>query len=96
MKSSEHAIRSTLRSPLHNDSGLTINQLANITGVSRATVKKRVAKMSDTYVSGWVYPSKGPGRPAAIYRAVYVPPDCPPPPKHADSIRRNKPSGAQT
>lgn len=76
-------IRAMLRDERYR-SGLTIDQLVLLTGLPRTSIRHRLKNMADVYIHAWIYPRAAPGRPAAMYTAVHVPPDARPPEKKAN------------
>lgn len=74
-------LRAALRA--HPD-GLTVRQLADVTGMRGAAARRWADKMPDVCVDRWVLPTTAhAGRSAAVYVVFdgVAPPDCPPPVK---------------
>lgn len=60
--------------------GLTVNQIAAITGLEASGVRDMLKRMPDTYIDRWELTSTGRGgAPAAVWCVVDVPADCPRP-----------------
>lgn len=76
-------LRAVLREERYR-SGLTVDQLVLLTGFPRTSVLRRLKNMADVYIVSWIYPRAAPGRAAALYTAVFVPPDARPPEKKAN------------
>lgn len=73
-KSNHHELRALLRA---NPDGLTVKQLCSLTGKQQAATHRALEGMPDVYRDRW---NVTPGiKPAAVYIAVPVPEDCPPP-----------------
>lgn len=73
-KSNHHELRELLRA--HPD-GLTVQQMCSHTGKREGATRRALDGMPDVYRDRWLY---NPGvKPAAVYIAVHVPEDCPPP-----------------
>lgn len=67
-------IRTILRS---HPSGMTANEIAEITGMHRANIRTALRAMPDTYVDRWRL--GGRGQFEKVWIAVPVPADCPHP-----------------
>lgn len=73
-KSSHHELRALLRG--HPD-GLTVQQICTHTGKTEPVTRRALKGMPDVYRDRF---NVVPGiKPAAVYIAVHVPEDCPPP-----------------
>lgn len=83
-------IQLALRKALRDTStGLSINELASITGYLATSVRRTVAHhMPDVYIAAWreLYRS----RPTALYKAAMIPEDAPEPPPKPISVYKNK------
>jgi hypothetical protein len=76
-KSNHHELRQLLRS--HPD-GLTVKQMCEHTGRHDSATRRALLGMPDVYRDRWVVCHDG-KRPIAVFVAVPVPDDCPPPNK---------------
>lgn len=75
MTTSQHpTIRAVL---LRNPDGLTVPDLADRTGLEEDSVRRALPKMADCYIDRWVGPNRG--QYAAVWVAVPIPENCPPP-----------------
>lgn len=73
-KSSHHELRALLRS---HPEGLTVQQICTHTGKTESVTRRALNGMPDVYRDRF---NVVPGiKPAAVYIAVHVPEDCPPP-----------------
>ena len=72
-KSNQEALRTTLRM---YDDGLTVVQLANLTGLEVDGINRSLKCMPDTYIDRWIYKR---GQFAGVWCVVVPPEDCPRP-----------------
>jgi hypothetical protein len=91
MNMSSDKTRNTIRFLLlHSENGRTISSLADEMGVTRANIRKVLAKMYGCYVSHWVEsqrPEFG-GSLAAVWKSVEVPEHAKDPSGRTESIRQ--------
>jgi hypothetical protein len=71
----ELLVRNTLR---FNPDGLTLNEIAQVSGVPYRSVHRAVAKMPDVYIDRWRAPT-GAYPYQAVWCSVPVPDNCPHP-----------------
>jgi AcrR family transcriptional regulator len=81
MRKSTHA---TIRAALRKEpDGLSISQVAQVTGLARASVRQALPNMPDVYVDRWEQIAKTKGYEGKSWRAIYisvaVPPSTPRP-----------------
>ena len=81
-KSAHHTLRELLRN--HPD-GLTVKQMCAITNMLESPTRRTLKCMPDVYRDRWVIGSGT--RPSAVFIAVHVPDDCPPPDTKAKRSR---------
>jgi len=62
---------------LRNPDGLTVPDLADRTGLDENSIRRALPKMADCYIDRWTGPNRG--QYAAVWVAVPIPDDCPPP-----------------
>jgi predicted DNA-binding transcriptional regulator YafY len=75
MTTSQHpTIRAHL---LGNPDGLTAPDLADRTGLDESSIRRALASMADCYIDRWIGPNRG--QYAAVWVAVPIPDNCPPP-----------------
>lgn len=62
---------------LRNPDGLTVPDLADRTGMAEDGVRRALTQMADCYIDRWIGPNRG--QYAAVWVAVPIPENCPPP-----------------
>ena len=72
-KSNQTPLRSALRMC---DDGLTVNQLANLTGLDMDGINRSLKCMPDAYIDRWTYRR---GQYAGVWCVVVPPENCPKP-----------------
>ena len=70
----EHELRALLRA---NPDGLSIAEIAELTGRDNDNVRKTLLSMPDVYRDRWDGPNRG--QYTAVWCVVVPPPDCPKP-----------------
>jgi hypothetical protein len=86
MKKSNHQeLRALLRA---NPDGLTVKQMCEHTGKLDAPTRRALEGMPDVYRDRWIVHPGG-RRPIAVFVAVPVPEDCPPPDTKSKSKARS-------